>query len=182
MGQIKPPAPALLLLAAFSRHEAALAWALRRAASAWGEPILSSPPFDFRETEYYTASMGPELTKQFWLFNPSFDPATLPSVKRQTNLWEEEYAAVAALPEPRPLNLDPGYLTMAKLVLASTKDHAHRIYLADGIYAEITLHYTGGRWQGREWTFADYRRDDYHQFFLAGRAWLHARQRQEHHA
>jgi len=65
----------------------------------------------------------------------------------------------------RPLNLDPGYLTEAKLVLASTKDHAHRIYLGRGIYAEVTLHYQNGRWQSHDWTYPDFQRPDYHLFF-----------------
>jgi hypothetical protein len=74
--------------------------------------------------------------------------------------------------EPRPLNLDPGYLTPAKLVLASTKDHAHRIYLSRGIYAEVTLFYKDRHWQPREWTFPDYRRADYQEFFSQCRAYL----------
>jgi hypothetical protein len=73
------------------------------------------------------------------------------------------------------LNLDPGYLTPAKLVLASTKDHAHRLYLARGIYAEVTLYFKGRRWQYRDWTFPDYRRDDYQQFFSACRELLRRR-------
>jgi hypothetical protein len=74
--------------------------------------------------------------------------------------------------EPRPLNLDPGYITPAKLLLASTKDHAHRIYLAEGIYAEITLMFRQRRWQPTEWTYPDYRRDDYQEFFSQCREWL----------
>ena len=72
----------------------------------------------------------------------------------------------------RPLNLDPGYITPAKLVLASTKDHAHRIYLRDGIYAEVTLSFRGRKWQPLEWTYPDYRRDDYQRFFTECREWL----------
>jgi hypothetical protein len=72
------------------------------------------------------------------------------------------------------LNLDPGYITQAKLVLASTKDHAHRIYLADGIFAEVTLSYKHRRWQPHEWTFPDYRRDDYQAFFTQCRDYLRA--------
>ena len=68
-------------------------------------------------------------------------------------------------PEPRPLNLDPGYLTLGKLVLASTKDFAHRIYLSRGIYAEVTLQYRHRRWEHHQYTFPDYRREDYQQFF-----------------
>jgi hypothetical protein len=63
-------------------------------------------------------------------------------------------------------------MTPAKLVLASTKDHAHRIYLSQGIYAEVTLFYRDREWQAREWTFPDYRRADYHAFFDACRNYL----------
>lgn len=165
MGDITTPQSALLLLVAFSRYGTALDWARDRAISLFGPPALESPRFEFRETEYYTPSMGPELLKTFWVFERLIDPGMLAEIKRQTNAWEAEYAAAAGHNEPRPLNLDPGYIGLGKLVLASTKDHAHRIYLGQGIYAEVTLYYKDGRWQQREWTFADYRRDDYQAFF-----------------
>jgi hypothetical protein len=100
-------------------------------------------------------------------------------MKRQTNDWELEYARQGGHAEPRPLNLDPGYLTLAKLVLASTKDHAHRLYLARGIYAEVTLSYKDRQWQPHPWTFPDYRRVDYQAFFDRCRNLLHAREREE---
>jgi hypothetical protein len=73
------------------------------------------------------------------------DPGRLAEIKRLTNEWEAEYAALEIHPEPRPLNLDPGYITAAKLVLASTKDQGHRIYLRDGIFAEVTLRFVRGK-------------------------------------
>jgi hypothetical protein len=182
MGHIASPPPALLLLAAFSRHDAALDWARGKSLRAWGPLARESPRFEFRETPYYEPAMGADLRKTFWLFQRPFDPAELAEIKLQSNRWEEEYAAAAGCAEPRPLNLDPGYLSLAKLVLASTKNHAHRIYLRQGIYAEITLHYSQGRWQPWPWTFADYRRDDYQQFLLACRDYLHHRIREEPHA
>jgi hypothetical protein len=120
--------------------------------------------------------MGSDLKKVFWAFQRPFDPAELADIKRQTNAWEIEFAAAARdnrilgedelpIAESRPLNLDPGYLTAAKLVLASTKDHTHRIYLHDGIFAEVTLFYRHGQWEHHEWTFPDYRRTDYQAFF-----------------
>jgi hypothetical protein len=178
MGEISQPEPVLLILAAFSRHAAALAWARQRAEAAWGPVALASPPMDFDATDYYEATMGPGLAKCFWAFERLADPAALADWKLQTNDWEAEYAGRGSHAESRPLNLDPGYLTPAKLVLASTKDHAHRIYLARGIYAEVTLYYKDRRWQGREWTFPDYRRADYHEFFGACRDYLRSRQRE----
>lgn len=173
MGQIQSSPAVVFLLAASSRYVEGLAWARERAAAHFGPVALASDAFDFTETDYYTATMGADLKKQFSAFDSGgagFDPATLADVKRQTNDWEREYAALHKHLEPRPLNLDPGYVTPAKLVLASTKDHAHRVYLRDGIYAEVTLTFRAGRWQPSEWTYPDYRRDDYQRFFMACRS------------
>ncbi len=169
------PSPVLLLLAAFSRHAAALDWARRRAVATWGPVAMESPAFDFTETDYYEPTMGRDLRKVFFAFERPFDPAELADLKRATIGWEQEYAAAADHAESRPLNLDPGYLALGKLVLASTKDFTHRIYLRRGIYAEITLFYRHGRWQAHEWTFADYRREGYHFFFSQCRELLHRR-------
>ncbi|MBN2217859.1 MAG: DUF4416 family protein [Pirellulales bacterium] len=178
MGQPTAHSPALLLVAAFSRHGEALDWARRRAEACWGPVALESPRFAFNDTDYYEPTMGPGLQKVFWIFDSSseghafFDPATLVDVKLATNAWEDEYAALGRHGETRPLNLDPGYLTLGKLVLASTKDFAHRIYLGRGIYAEITLYYRHRRWEHHQWTFADYRRADYQAFFTRCRQYL----------
>lgn len=178
MGDIHQPTPVLLLLPAFSRYDEAFDWARERAIATWGPIAGESERFQFDQTTYYESTMGPGLKKCFWTFAQLIDPAELPGIKRLTNEWEAEYARLAGHAESRPLNLDPGYLTLAKLVLASTKDHAHRIYLAQGIYAEVTLSYRQGRWQPHEWTFPDYRRDDYQQFFTEARKSLHERQRE----
>ena len=79
--------------------------------------------------------MGPGIQKCFWAFERLIDPAALVEIEacRQTP-GRQSMLKGAGHAEPRPLNLDPGYLTPAKLVLASTKDHAHRLYLSRGIY------------------------------------------------
>ncbi len=179
MGEISEPHSVLLFLAAFSRHPEALAWGQGRAVAHWGSIALASDLFDFDATDYYQPTMGPGIKKCFWAFERRIDPGRLAELKIQTNAWEAEYAGMEAQAEPRPLNLDPGYLTPAKLVLASTKDHAHRIYLSRGIFAEVTLFYKDRQWQHRDWTFADYRRADYQRFFDACRQYLRAAERRE---
>jgi hypothetical protein len=165
MGHILEPGPVLFVLAAFSRHATALDWTRQRAESAWGPVALASPRYEFGETDYYEPTMGSDLRKCFFAFAGPMDPAELIERKIETNAWESEYANRGGHAEARPLNLDPGYLTLAKLVLASTKDHAHRLYLGRGIYAEGTLYYKDRHWQHRDWTFPDYRRADYQKFF-----------------
>jgi hypothetical protein len=165
MAAILPHRPVLLLLTAFSRYPEALDWARRTAEEAWGPVALASERFDHRETNYYLATMGPDLKKTFFAFESLVDPAELVRCKETTNEWELDYQRLGRHAEPRPLNLDPGYLTEAKLVLASTKDRDHRIYLDRGIYAENTLYFRHGEWQTRPWTYPDYQRADYHRFF-----------------
>jgi hypothetical protein len=177
MGAVSPPLPALLVVAAFSRHDAALDWTAERVASACGEIALASPRFLFAETDYYESSMGAGLKKCFWACRDSTDQGRLAELKLTANAWEVEYARLAGHAESRPLNIDPGYLTAAKLVLASSKDHAHRIYLSQGIYAEVTLYYRHRGWRAHDWTFPDYRRADYQSFFDECRDYLKRRAR-----
>ena len=179
MGQIATHRPVLLIAAAFSRHPEALDWGKQQAEQAWGSVALASDLFDHHETHYYDASMGEGLKKTFWAFERLVDPAELPDLKRHTNILEDVYKQVMDHPVPRPLNLDPGYLTEAKLVLASTKDRDHRIYLRDGIYAEGTLYFHQGTWKTRPWTYPDYQRADYHEFFSRCREYLRRRYKED---
>ncbi len=166
MGDIRRHSPVLALLAAFSRHDAALEWARQRVTTAWGPLWDASPVFAFEQTDYYEPTMGPGLKKVLFAFAHLIDPAELVARKHQTNRWEQEYVQLHPAEEVRPLNLDPGYLTEAKLVLATTKDRNHRIYLDQGIFAEVTLHYQRKRgWCPQAWTYADYRSAAYHDFF-----------------
>ena len=179
MGEPAQHSPVLPMVAAFSRYGEALDWAKERLEQHWGPVGLASEPFEFVETAYYETSMGPGIQKVFWALEDLRDPAELVQWKLISGGWEAEYAALARHPEQRPLNLDPGYITEAKLVLASTKDHAHRIYLSQGIFAEVTLFFKDSRWQHRDWTFPDYRRPDYQAFFLRCRDYLRRRRREE---
>lgn len=177
MAQPKPAPPAAQLVAIFSRHASALDWAAARIEQQWGKIALLSPRFDHSETSYYAAEMGSDLLKQFVVVDGMYDPADLPQSKLASNAWELELSASGQYAEPRPLNIDPGYITLTKLVLASCKDRAHRIYLRDGIYAEECLYYLGAGWQSRPWTYPDYRRADFQAFFEEARDWLKTLQR-----
>ena len=178
MGDVRDHFPVLLFLAAFSRYEEALGWARQRAEAAWGLIALESERFQFAETSYYEATMGTDLKKVLFCFESLVDPAALIDFKLLTNQWEAEYRAGFTGPEPRPLNLDPGYVTEAKLILASTKDRDHRIYLDRGVFAENTLYYRGDRWQKRRWTYPDYQRADYHGFLMRCREYYRRKKRE----
>lgn len=157
MAEPRPQPLALLVVAAFSRHDEALAWGRRQLEAFLGSVALISPPFVFDQTAYYEPTMGADLRKQFFAFEELQNPDCLPSLKHRTNRLECELARSGLFTDARPLNLDPGLLTLGKFVLATTKDQAHRIYLRDGIFAEVTLRFQAGSFRPWEWTYADYR-------------------------
>jgi hypothetical protein len=157
MAEPRAPVPHLLVVAAFSRHEEALAWAKDRLESLYDPIGIASQPFQFHHTKYYTATMGPELRKQLLGFQTLLAPDALADIKLQTNALEQELAQSGRFPEARPLNLDPGLLQLGKFMLASVKDQQQRIYLRDGIFAEVTLFFKDGEFQAFPWTYADYR-------------------------
>jgi hypothetical protein len=149
--------PVLLVVAAFSRHEEALAWGRQRLEEAFGPVRLAGEPFLFHHTAYYEPTMGPDLRKQLLAFRRLMPADGLADVKVRTNALEAELASRHTFPEPRPLNLDPGILSLGKFQLATTKDQAHRVYLREGIFAEVTLRYQAGAFEPWPWTYADYR-------------------------
>jgi hypothetical protein len=117
--------------------------------------------------------MGTNLSKRLVAFRELIDPVDLIESKTITNQWEEDFREHFDGPERRPLNVDPGYLTEAKVVLATMKDRDHRLYLGQGVYAEVTLFYQlPGHWTSSRWTYPDFQREDYHEFFLACRDYL----------
>jgi len=164
MGQILPPSPVLRFCAIFSQQAEHLQWARQRLTEAWGPIALASPEWLFTQTAYYTATMGAELRKQLLAFETLQSAEFLPTWKRQANEWEETLAGQGGHGMPRPVNIDPGYVTLAKLVLATTKDRDHRLYLGQGIFGEVTLHYKHGAWRADRWTYADYQSPEYHEF------------------
>lgn len=107
---------------------------------------------DFTHTDYYEPEMGADLKKLLLSFEKPFRPEDLWLAKRSTI----DIETIFAKNRQRPINLDPGYIETSKLVLASTKNFSHRIYLNQGIWAEVTLIYVEGKFQKLPWTYPDY--------------------------
>ena len=126
-----------------------------------GPVDIQSQVWDFNYTNYYEAEMGTELKRLFMAFGALVTPEKLVEMKLFTNNLE----GVLAEGGKRLVNLDPGYITPAKVVLATTKDYAHRLYLGSGIYGEVTLIFHGKQYQTLPWTYPDYCSETYREFF-----------------
>jgi hypothetical protein len=122
----------------------------------FGETDLHSPVFDFDVfTDYYEPEMGSGLRKFFIAFKNLQDPGLLPAYKIKSNRLEKQFRFSGK----RQVNLDPGYVTEAKVVLATTKDYSHRIYLDQGIFADLHLFFDKGSFRAQPWTYPDYKQD-----------------------
>lgn len=173
---------AFLVVACFSKHRDALAWAGEQLEPIHGPVVLTSADFPFDQTTYYETTMGTPLWKRFLVFERFFSTETLPDVKNFTIQLENALIASQKYPEPRPLNIDPGYLQLGKFLLATTKDQAHRIYLRDNIFAEVTLRYQRTGFEPWPWTYADYQVPEVRAFLTQARALLASRIRAEQEA
>ncbi len=177
---MRPPTTldALLVVAVFSRHATALEFARRRLTEIFGPIGLSGDPFSFHHTAYYAASMGSNLLKQILVFRELVPLDSLADRKRETIKLEHELKQGLQFAEERPINIDPGLLTLGKFMLATTKDQAHRIYLRDAIFAEVTLRYQEGAWEPWPWTYADYREPSVREFLNKARDYYKQRLRE----
>ena len=128
----------------------------------YGEVDFKSPLLPFDWTDYYEREMGKGLLRYFVSFLPLIERESLVRIKLETNEIEGEYAKEDGR---RRINIDPGYLTAEHLILATTKSYAHRPYLGEGIYADLTLLYRGGEFRPLEWTYPDYASEGVRQIF-----------------
>jgi len=164
MGKVKEPLPVKLVVGMISGEESLFNQAEKKLTQEFGLVDFTSSPLPFNCTDYYEKKMQINLKRKFISFASLIDPAKIVEIKLFTNQLEENFLYPHS--KQRRLNLDPGYITLAKLVLATSKNFQHRIYLRKGIYAEITLRYKRGKgftcW---EWTYPDYRSKEYIEIF-----------------
>ncbi len=120
-----------------------------------GETEIRTDPCEWSFSRYYEEEMGKKLWRKFLFFRQLIDPFDLPGLKEWSNELERRYGILIREKFGRRINIDPGYLDHAKVVLASTKDPGHRLYLRDGIFAEVSLLYHHGSYQPFLYTYPD---------------------------
>jgi hypothetical protein len=127
----------------------------------FGKIDYRSKIIEFNFTTYYEKEMGKNLLRKFLSFNNLIYPDKIKEIKKYSNKLEEKFSTY----NKRNINLDPGYINLGKLVLASTKDNLQRIYLGEGIYAEVTLYYKNKKYNPFFYTYPDYCSKDYIEIF-----------------
>ena len=163
MGEIKGHPPVKLIIGMIAADESLFSAIEAPLSQKFGAVDFRSEIMPFDYTDYYAKEMGADLMRKFVSFERLIQPEELVEIKSCTNDLEKKF--LHADTDGRRINLDPGYVSAAKLILASTKDHIHRVYLRDGIYAEITLKMERGTFRAWQWTYPDYRSEKYIDIF-----------------
>lgn len=162
MFDLSSPAPVKLLVAAFWNDQKAWQQALTRMTELWGDTDRTGAIRNFIASRYYESEMGPNLTRQLHSFEQLVPTDEIADLKLQTNRIEKDLCCN----KKRTVNLDIGYMDLHKLVLASTKEGPHKIYIGRGVWADLILLYSKKRFHALPWTFPDFASCTYDEFLL----------------
>ncbi|MEI6125712.1 MAG: DUF4416 family protein, partial [Pseudomonadota bacterium] len=153
MSSPKPPQPVKLIVSILTSEHDLAAAAGEQLKLRFGPADFISPELAFTFTDYYEKEIGKNLFRHFITYAELISPEALPSIKLYTNGLEE---TLARQDGTRRINIDPGYIALWHLILATCKRFAHRPYLRDGVYADLTLLFQGKTFKSLPWTFPDY--------------------------
>ena len=152
MSQPQPPTPAKLIVGFFVQDKALAAGIVQELQDRLGSIDMISAWLNFDFTTYYEKEMGAPLSRRLVVFKTLVEQTELATIKRITNAVEQTYQRQGQ----RRVNIDPGYLLPERFVLATGKNFTHRIYIGQGIYADLTLIYQKGAFRTLPWTYPDY--------------------------
>jgi hypothetical protein len=145
------PLPGKLLISVIYREEGVFREAAARIVGLFGEAERTSEAFPFDRTEYYTREMGAPLSRRFIVTAGEYPRDSLADAKIAAEKVEGEFSTDGR----RAVNVDPGLLTDENFLLATGKNYSHRIYLRDGVFADLTLVFRGGEYRPLSWTYPD---------------------------
>ncbi len=160
MGVPKNPHPVMLFVGMLAGDTVLLDELEGRLEERYGEIFYRSEDRPWNYTTYYQKELGNAIRRRFLFFRDLIAPDRIAAIKHETNELEQCYRREKQGEMLRRINLDPGYLDLPKVVLVSTKDFSHRIYLGSGIYGELTLMNRGGSFQPLPYTYPDYRSEE----------------------
>ena len=134
----------------------------------FGEVDIESNVQPFNFTDYYEKEFGKNLVQKLFSFSALIRQDELTEIKIITNSIENNFKNEniknIITHHKRKINIDPGYITLNKYILASTKNGPSRIYLNQGIYAEITLRFINKSFIPCEYTYPNYKTNEYINF------------------
>lgn len=168
MGKLKPPQSVMLFTGILYSDEAYFSKTKDILLDQFGPSLIETSPFNWNYSDYYKEELGQPITRTFIFFRDMISPEEIVDIKLKTN----DIEASLSIDGKRKVNLDPGYLTLSNVVLVTTKNYSHRIYLGKGIYGEVTLIYKDKTFAPYVFTYPDYQEKRCIEMFLKAREFL----------
>ncbi len=172
MGRIKSPVKVKLVVGLLGTDLEILNRARSTLKQYFGNEEEIMDPIPFIWTDYYVEEVGKSPLRCFISYEPQIARESIVDIKLRTNELESELSREKSDSGLRPVNIDPGYLTLGQFFLATTKDQRHRVYIRDGIFVEPTLYFESGKFHPFAWTYPDYRSEAYQTYFSSARSKL----------
>ena len=172
MGEIRTPAKVKIIVGILAKEATFFERIRSTLSSRFGQEELVLAPFPFTFTNYYKEEIGLSPIRAFLSYEHLVDREDIVDIKLWTNNLELEIAQSENTPGLRPINLDPGYMTLGQFFLATTKDQRQRVYLGKGIFVEPTLYFQDGHFHPFDWTYRDYQSETYIHYLEQVRARL----------
>jgi hypothetical protein len=152
MSRPHEPDPVKLITSLFSPEKELINRIISELAGVFGRVDWISPELLFNRTKYYAREMGWPLHRRFISFEKLVPADGLAEIKLRSNEIEQQYLHNGN----RKVNIDPGYISLERLILATGKNYVHRVYLSKGVYADLTLIFEKGSYRPLKWTYRDY--------------------------
>lgn len=172
MGAIREPAKVKVIVGILAKDANAIESVRATLREKFGEEDLNLAPFPFTFTNYYKDEIGEAPVRAFFSYETLIDRTEIVDIKLWTNDVELAIADASGTPGQRPVNLDPGYMTLGQFFLATTKDQRQRVYMQRGIFVEPTLYFQDGHFHAFDWTYRDYQSENYIKYLEQVRARL----------
>lgn len=172
MGELRTPAKVKIIVGILAKDSQAVESVRETLREKFGPEDLNLDPFPFTFTNYYVDEIGSAPVRAFFSYENLVERETIVDIKLWTNDIELEIAEKNGTPGLRPVNLDPGYMTLGQFFLATTKDQRQRVYMQRGIFVEPTLYFQDGHFHAFDWTYRDYQSEKYIQYLEQVRARL----------
>ena len=156
MGNVNLPDKVKLVITVFSQDKKRIEKVKSILSKRFG--LIDYESYDLKLiTNYYEDELGPNLVRQFYAFKKLINRDKIAGIKLYTNKLEDKFR----MNNKRVINIDPGYLSLGKFILATTKNQQQRLYLKNGIFAECALRYKNGGFIAWDWTYPDYATEEY---------------------
>lgn len=166
MSVLKEPQPVKLFFSIFSGNVELIEEVVKLLENMFGLIDVSTKYIPFEQTDYYEEEFGKGLQRKIIFFENLISPEQIVEIKHNAMSLEEKYT----LNGKRKINIDPGYLSLSRVVLSTGKDYTHRIYLSKGIYADLTYIYRKGEgYINLPWTYPDYATKEFRNVFMQAR-------------